>query len=116
LESLPLLAVVPAALLAGSFAPRSTLDAIPVRSKPAVWGAVVTIILCANVHWVGRRLDRDFRERQQAANRAAMATYPPNPVNAPYPKIFFQKGVNACGETRAFGPPRARSPRTTTFR
>lgn len=58
----------------------------------------ITTLLVASLAWGGPALSRAFRERHQAENRAAVAAYPPPPVNTPYPKIFFQKGVNFSAE------------------
>ena len=97
-DFLALLAIVPAAVLTSWPGPRAPSEPIAPSLKPALWGAATTILLAAGLAWGGPRLSRAFRERQQAANLAALAAYPPNPVDAPYLKIFFQKGVNFSAE------------------
>jgi Glycoside Hydrolase Family 113 len=47
----------------------------------------------------GVRAGQSAIERaQRIAAEKAMAAYPPIPVDAPYPKIFFQKGVSVSAE------------------
>ncbi|HVA01661.1 MAG TPA: hypothetical protein VMV34_08405 [Terriglobia bacterium] len=61
-------------------------------------GLVVTVLLAAGITWGGPALTHAFEQHQLDANRAAVAGLPPIPVNAPYPKVFFQKGVSFSAE------------------
>jgi Glycoside Hydrolase Family 113 len=96
----PLLALsVPAALaalLASVSEPRGT-------TGPATWrqplsGLAAACLVAIGVIWGGPALTHAFEQRQIDANRAAMASLPAIPVNAPYPKVFFQKGVSFSAE------------------
>jgi Glycoside Hydrolase Family 113 len=65
---------------------------------PPVSGLVLTVFLAMGIAWGGPLLTHAFEEHQLDANRAAMANLPPIPVNAPYPKVFFQKGMSFSAE------------------
>jgi Glycoside Hydrolase Family 113 len=72
-------------------------------SKPAGMGAILsgvaaTVLLAVGITWGGPRIAQAFQQRQQQANQAAVEKLPPIPVNAPYAKIFFQKGVSLSAE------------------
>lgn len=76
----------------------SATYAKPVRSKVIVSGLTTTLFLVAGVAWGGPLLVQVFQEHQQQANREAVAKLPPIPSDAPYPQIFFQKGVSFSAE------------------
>lgn len=73
-------------------------DSRPASWRQPFWGLVASVFLVLGVHWGGPPLARAFELRQLDANRAAMAKLPPIPVNAPYLKVFFQKGVTLSAE------------------
>jgi len=66
--------------------------------KPLAAGSVLTLILPLGTRIGGQALNQHFMETRRAANRAALAFLPPMPLDAPYPKLFFQKGVNFTAE------------------
>ena len=72
------------------------------RSRPSwrlvVTGLLVTTWLAPTLYWGAPVLNRAFERRRQAANQAAVAGLPAIPTDAPYPKVFFQKGVNLTAE------------------
>lgn len=65
---------------------------------PVFSGFAVTILLVAGITFGGPAIMRAFQQRRLAANQAAVANLPPIQVNAPYPKVFFQKGVSFSAE------------------
>jgi len=77
---------------------KSSQDLRPASWRQPLWGFVTTVVLAVGVTWGGPALTHAFELRQIDANRAAMADLPPIPVNAPYPKVFFQKGVSFSAE------------------
>lgn len=88
-----------AAVLASLRAPGySTTDSQPMDSGAIVSGVAVTVLLVMGVTWGGPVAGQAFQQREEQENQAAMAKLPPNPVNAPYPRIFFQKGVSLSAE------------------
>ncbi len=97
-DFLPLAAMFLAALVASVLRSPCCAEAWNASSRPAILGGIITALLAVALHWGGPQLHQAFRRHQLAANRAALAAYPPNPIEAPYPKIFFQKGVNFSAE------------------
>ncbi len=96
---IPMVPTVIAGLLAVM---RPTRHALP-HPFPNGWrnaaaGAVITALLAAGTMRGGQILNDDFLRAKQAANQAAMVSLPPIPTNAPYPKSFFQKGVNLTAQ------------------
>jgi Glycoside Hydrolase Family 113 len=87
----------PAALAATVASLRPVAPArVPQRMKawvPAA-GAIAVVLLVAGVN-VGQE---QLATAHVEALRAAMAAYPKIPVNAPYLKIFFQKGISVSAE------------------
>ncbi len=69
-----------------------------VGTREVLSGLAITILLAAGISWGGPSVVRAFQESQQEANRAAVAKLPPIPVNAPYPRLFFQKGISFSAE------------------
>ena len=61
---------------------------------PAVTGLVLSLLLVVTVQQSRAAQDR----RQKAANDAAMAGISQPAATAPYPKLFFQRGVNFTSE------------------
>ena len=61
-------------------------------------GLVTTLLLAIGVAWGGPAITHAFEQHRMEANRAAVANLPPIPANAPYPKVFFQKGVSFSAE------------------
>jgi hypothetical protein len=76
----------------------SATDPKPVSTRTIFSGFAATVLLAGGVTWGGPMVVHAFRQRQLRANQAAVANLPPIPVNAPYPKIFFQKGVSFSAE------------------
>lgn len=77
----------------------------PVSGQPERWrwtlvavGAAVTILLAAAVAPARRAANRAFARARAAKAQAEMAAIPEVPANAPYPKVFFQRGVNFTAE------------------
>ncbi len=58
--------------------------------RQAVWGISACILLFAGVNLGARALDK----ARTAQIRRILSAYPPVDPNTPYPKLFFQKGVN----------------------
>lgn len=58
------------------------------------WGAATSLLLAIAVP----RVELAIQQTRLDANRAAMAAYPKIPADLPYPKLFFQKGVNFTAE------------------
>ncbi len=69
-----------------------------VERRPPVVGGVLTVLLAAGITRGGQILNDAFLRAPQAANRAAMSSLPLIPTNSPYPKVFFQKGVNLTAQ------------------
>jgi len=67
-------------------------------ARPVLAGVAASLLLAVSIAWGGPSITQAFQQRRLEANRAAVAKLPPNPVNAPYPKIFFQKGVSFSAE------------------
>jgi len=97
--TLPLLLMAPGALAAILVSLR------PVSGEPQqlTWKAVtigmpVALLLAVTSGATGHRLNQAFARAESAKSRPAMAAYPEIPANLPYPKLFFQKGVNYTAE------------------
>jgi Glycoside Hydrolase Family 113 len=91
-------AAVAAALVSFRAPGSSAADSQPVNLRAIFSGLATTVLLAAGVTWGGPMVVHAFQLRQQRANEAAVAKLPPIQVNAPYPKIFFQKGVSFSAE------------------
>jgi Glycoside Hydrolase Family 113 len=88
-----------AAVLAGLRAPESSAaDSQPITSRAILSGLAATVLLAAGVAWGGPAIVHAFQRQQQRANQAAVAKLPPIQPDAPYPKVFFQKGVSFSAE------------------
>jgi len=59
---------------------------------------MATLISAVGLHWGSRAVNAAFRSERDAVNRAALVSTPKVPLDAPYPKLFFQKGVNLTAE------------------
>ena len=70
----------------------------PASLRAILSGAATTLLLVAGVAWGGPGITNAFQQRQERANQSAVAKLPPILVNAPYPRIFFQKGVSFSAE------------------
>lgn len=88
----PLLLVAPLAVLRRA-------GARPPRAIESGWrGAAAGILLTATTVWAADfGMNRHMANRERAAREAAAALPAPDP-NAPYPKLFFQKGVAFTAE------------------
>lgn len=62
--------------------------------KAAVAGAVLSLLIVSGA----RSSDSAWRQSRLSAARAAMAAVPEIPADLPYPRLFFQKGVNFTAE------------------
>ena len=88
-----------AAILASLRNPeKSGADSQPVSSRAIMAGLAASILLAVCVTWGGPVVVHAFQQRQQQANQAAVAKLQPIQPDAPYPKIFFQKGVSFSAE------------------
>jgi hypothetical protein len=63
-----------------------------------VAGLATTLAFFAAVSWGGQSITGAFERARHAANQAAMASFPKARADLPYPKLFFQKGVNFTAE------------------
>ncbi|MEJ2006671.1 MAG: hypothetical protein P8Z30_00695 [Acidobacteriota bacterium] len=100
-DFLPMLlpAAVAGAVLVSFWKPKlSGTEPNPATARPILSGFAVTILLVASVAFGGPWVSHAFQERQQRANQAAVASLPPIPMDAPYPRVFFQKGVSFSAE------------------
>ena len=88
-----------AAVLASLRAPRtSASDPTPVNARAIIAGFAVTVLMATGVTWGGPMMVHAFQQHREQVNQAEVAKLPPIPVNAPYPRIFFQKGVSFSAE------------------
>jgi hypothetical protein len=76
----------------------STEDSQTVSSRTILAGLAATAFLGAFVTLGSPVVVHAFQLHQQQDNQAAVAKLPPIHVDAPYPKIFFQKGVSFSAE------------------
>jgi hypothetical protein len=70
----------------------------PIKSRAIFAGVAVILLLAAGVTWGGPMIAQAFQQQQERANQAAVAKLPPIQADAPYPKVFFQKGVSFSAE------------------
>jgi hypothetical protein len=97
--TLPFLLVVPGVIGAMLVSLRSSSgEPNHLTWRPAAMGATAALLLGLASGPVGDRLNQAFGRARLARNQAAMAAYPAIPANLPYPKLFFQKGVNYTAE------------------
>lgn len=96
---LPLLPAVIAAGL-GALTASRRISPQPFRAdwRTPAFGVILTGLLAAGTTKGGQMLNEAFLRARRAANQAAMATLPPIPTHAPYPRFFFQKGVNLTAQ------------------
>ncbi len=66
--------------------------------RPAAIGAVISLLLGFGSPRAGHAVNRFAARERIARSRAALASVPVVPPEAPYPKLFFQKGVNFTAE------------------
>ena len=97
-----LLTMIPA-ILACLVAALRSANQIQPKLFPPAWrtlaiGAGLTILLAFGASRGGQILYDALLRARQAANRAAMSSLPPIPTNSPYPKVFFQKGINLTAQ------------------
>lgn len=69
-----------------------------IRPQSILAGLVATALLAVGVVWGGPMVVQAFQQHVESANQAAVAKLPPIQADAPYPKIFFQKGVSFSAE------------------
>jgi len=97
--TIPLLLIgpaVPAAILVSLWPASGELPWL--TWKAVTIGLPVTLLLAGASGAAGRHLNQALARATSARRQAAMAGYPEIPINLPYPKIFFQKGVNYTAE------------------
>lgn len=88
-----------AAVLASLRAPEgSAAGSQQVDLREIFTGLAATILLAAGITWGGPMVVRAFQRHLERANQAAVAMLPQIQADAPYPKIFFQKGVSFSAE------------------
>jgi len=73
-------------------------DASPALTRAIGYGIALTILLAAGAAWGGPMITHAIEIHEERANQAAVSNLPPIPLDAPYPKIFFQKGVSFSAE------------------
>jgi hypothetical protein len=97
--ALPFLLMAPSAIatMLASYRPSSG-EPNYVTWKPAAIGMPATLLLALVSGPAGRHLNEALARARSARTQAAMAAYPAIPANLPYPKLFFQKGVNYTAE------------------
>ncbi len=94
-----LLLTAPSAIAAMLVSLRPTAGEVGrITWRLVVLGTVSSALLASTNGPVSRRLNRAFARARLASNRAAMAAYPEMPKGEPYPKLYFQKGVNFTAE------------------
>jgi hypothetical protein len=81
----------------------------PVRTRRfprrlAAAGAALTVVMAIALGYAGPALGSDFVQARAAAARRMVESLPKVPPDAPYPRNFFQRGVNFTAE---FGAPYA---------
>ncbi|HET9176773.1 MAG TPA: hypothetical protein VFQ24_00265 [Terriglobia bacterium] len=59
---------------------------------------LAVLLLVISITWGGPRVDRALERHRKQADQAEVSTLPPIPVDAPYAKVFFQKGVSLSAE------------------
>ena len=83
-----------AALLACAAAGRRELSAAVPRAVEILAGATLTVFFVAGITLTGRAIDG----KRLTAMHAAIDALPEAPPDAPYPKVFFQRGANFTAE------------------
>jgi hypothetical protein len=83
-----------AAIVASIRTFRRGVEPRPIAWRTTAFGVVAVALLAAGVGSGQAAIAR----ARAAAHRAAMAAYPEVPAGAPYPRIFFQKGVSVSAE------------------
>ncbi len=73
-------------------------EPLPIGWKSTAWGIATTVLLAAGVPPGARALNRALQRARLAKNRAAMVSIPEIPPDLPYPRLFFQRGVNFTAE------------------
>ena len=69
-----------------------------VRSRHIGIGVLTSVLLGSGLYWGAPVLNDAFLRAKQQSNRAALANLPEAAPDAPYEKLFFQKGVNLTAE------------------
>ncbi len=87
-----------AALLVSFLPPACSSPSPPLGWTPAALGAVLSLLLGFGSPRAGHAVNRLAARDRIARSRAALASIPVVPPDAPYPKLFFQKGVNFTAE------------------
>ncbi len=72
--------------------------AFPASWKASAVGLGITLLLTLAISMGGGALTQSVQAARLAENRAAMASLPKVSSDLPYPKVFFQKGVNFTAE------------------
>jgi len=78
--------------------PRQVPDPQGIGWWSVVAGLVTTMAFFAAVSWGGQAVTGAFERARSAANQAVMASFPKARADLPYPRLFFQKGVNFTAE------------------
>lgn len=97
--TLPFLLMAPSAIAALLVSLRPAAGEL----REATWrlvaaGVTASVVLAATNGSLRRRLNQVFARASSARNQADLARYPSIPMNLPYSKLFFQKGVNYTAE------------------
>jgi len=98
-----LILIVPGVLAALLVAGRTPWREPYLRRRAVGWrsvavGAVISLGLAAGIGPAGRAVSRAMARGRAARVQAEMAAIPAVPTNAPYPRVFFQRGVNFTAE------------------
>lgn len=91
-------AAVAAALASLRPAENQTAESQPIKLQAIFAGIAATLLLAAGVTWGGPMVAHAFQQHRERANQAAVAKFPRIQADAPYPKVFFQKGVSFSAE------------------
>jgi hypothetical protein len=68
------------------------------RSAHIVFGVLTSVLLGSGLYWGAPVLNEAYLRAKQQSNRAALANLPEVAPDAPYGKLFFQKGVSLTAE------------------
>jgi hypothetical protein len=85
-------------LVAGWRSGRVSGSPSPPSWKPVWIGALLTATLVAGVPVLGRAVDDAFERARVTGAQKVLASLPSVPSGLPYPRLFFQKGVNFTAE------------------
>jgi hypothetical protein len=96
--------LLPAVLASAPPLPAKSLQPQPIRWKWVAAGVAATTALAAVLAWAGPLIEGSFLRRRAAKARAMVEDLPQPSPSAPYPKWFFQRGINFTAE---FGAPYA---------